>query len=91
MTSPIWYSVRVNVLRRPDFERLAHLAKIGEIPDEAAQRGGHMPDQRRRGDDVVLQDQGGIMLHVDDVQVHPAAEFLLAETAGVLDGVQGVR
>ncbi len=72
-----------------EVEGLAHLADIGEIPDELAQRRRHMPDQRRRGDDLVPHDQRGLLLHVNDVQVDLAAEFFFAEAAGVLDGVDG--
>ncbi len=74
-----------------EVEGQAYPGGVGEVPDELAQRAGHMPDQRRRGDDLVAHDQRGLLLHVDDFQVDLAAEFFLAEAAGVLDGVDGAR
>ena len=72
-------------------ESEAHPGGVVKLADDPAHRARNMPDQRRRGHDMVAPGQGGLLVHVDDLQVNVAAELLVADAVHGLDGADRAR
>src|SRR5512144_2617079 len=58
---------------------------VRQVPDERAQRQRQVPDERGCGHDPLLHRERGLLVQVDDRQVDPAFQFLVAQLPDLCD------
>jgi hypothetical protein len=68
-----------------NFEAEQHLLFVGEITDHTAQRRRELLDERRRREDSVVLGALGMLEDVDDLELIPTVQLLLADALQVRD------
>ena len=64
---------------------------VRHVADHAALGLGAFLDERGSGEDLFVADQRRLLIHVDDLEVVPPGEKLLADGADGADGARGSR